>query len=61
VAAKAQLLRQASAKRENADSSWDAYVLAVLAAHAGGCTMREIASAVGVSGTAIHKLIKSRR
>lgn len=58
---KDELLRRAALTREEAEDAHEDYVQAVLAAHYGGCSQREIGKAVGVSGTAIHKLIHSRR
>jgi DNA-directed RNA polymerase specialized sigma24 family protein len=58
---KDQLLRRAALLREEAEDAHEDYVQAVLAAHFGGCSQREIGRAVGISGAAVHKLINSRR
>lgn len=58
---KDELLHHAALAREEAEDAHEDYVQAVLAAHFGGCSQREIGNAVGVSGTAIHKLIHRRR
>jgi DNA-directed RNA polymerase specialized sigma24 family protein len=51
-------LLKAQRAREHSEAAWEHYIEAVLTAHREGHTMREIAAAVGLSPTAVHKMIR---